>query len=198
MMMGKLIYFILLSYLLIGNVLLKGTHSNRNKYIKANIDLVVYKNSGKVSIAKNHDRIYKGEKFQIVIRTSKDTKLLLLNSSESDCKILQNCFINEGISYYFPGKYDFYTFDSANENENIFVVIYDELDQFLKLLINPTLECRTKTEKLNYYYEENLVIKRKTVPPIVQLSGNLRTTDYSEELTGERIIIKKYKFNVQD
>ncbi|MCX8105480.1 MAG: hypothetical protein N3D80_06365 [Ignavibacterium album] len=194
----KILYSIALLYLFIYNVLENETNSFYNRRdIKAQIDFVIYKNSGKINIAKSHERISTRDRFQIIIRSYTDTKLLLVNYSASECKILQSCFINSGKDYYFPAKDEFYFFDGKNNREVIFILLFKDLLKELDLLTNPAVDCNIKYKRLNLYYSENLTINSKPVPPIIHLSGNIRETELSEEIFGDNLILKKYSFDVQ-
>lgn len=197
-MLLKILYSVALSYLFISYLLGNETNLFYNRgEIKAQIDLVIYKNSGKINIAKSYERISTRDRFQIIVKSYTDTKLLLVNYSASECKILQNCFINSGKVYYFPGKDEFYHFDGKNNREAIFVLLFKELHKELNLVTNPAVDCNVKYKKLNLYYNDNLTINSKPVPPIIQFSGNIRETELSEENSGENLILKKYSFDVQ-
>lgn len=165
--------------------------------LSVQIDLVIYGQNGKIRIAKNLDRIYKNEKFQIIIRANSDSRLIMMNKSLSDCKTLANFFINLNRNYYLPNAKEFYALDGSNKIEEFFFIIFNNSYEHSDFALNPTLSCESKWEFITNQFNELFSIKSRPVPPILQLSGNIRTSELSEKLDGNNVIIKKYLLNVQ-
>lgn len=165
--------------------------------LSVQIDLVIHGQNGKIRIAKNLDRINKNEKFQIIIRSDSDSRLIVMNKSISDCKTLANIFINSNRNYYLPNSKEFYACDGSNKMEEFFLIIFNNSYEHYDLVLNPKLSCESKWEFISNQFNEFFSIKSRPVPPILQLSGNIRTSELSEKLEGNNAVIKKYLLNVQ-
>lgn len=161
------------------------------------VDCLVYEKSGQSRIAKSFDRISKNEKFQLVLVSDNDVNLLVLNKSTSDCQKLEKIFIVSNKTYYLPSKNEYYSFDYKSKREELFIVVFNKLVKELEPLLNPTTDCTFMSEKLNEYYIKRYYVEKNSVPPLIQISGNIRDMSLSEKLSGYDIIIKKYSFDVQ-
>lgn len=161
------------------------------------IDLIVYSDKNKFRIARNFDRINKSEKFQVIIKSKKDVRLVMLSKSRKDCNFLSNIFINSNRTYYLPGPKEYFSFDGLNKSEEIYLVIFQRNYEHSDILLKPSLDCEYKWEFINSQFNQMFNLKSKPVPPIIQLSGNIRTSELSEEIEGENVIMKKYSFDVE-
>lgn len=164
--------------------------------LTAQIDLMIYKDSDKSYIAKNSDIIHLDEKFKIFLKCNQDANLFILNKSQTGCKIISDLLIFSGYHYTFPDKSNFFIFDTIGMEE-LFILIYKEGYSNSKILLNPSIDCEVKYEIIKKDFIRNFFVEIKPVPPILQKSGNIRTTELSQEHSAKDIIIKKYTFDVR-
>ncbi|BDQ04428.1 hypothetical protein [Ignavibacterium sp.] len=194
-------YLIIISTIILLNMcylqlsFLQNNSLNRTNLI-VQVDLIIYGDNGKFRLAKSFDKINTSEKFQFIVRSNSDVRLIMINKSLKDCKILTNVFINSNRNYYLPSPKEFFVFDGSNKTEEISLVIFKREFKLYDILLKPSLNCEEKWKLIDDQFNEFFTIKSKPVPPILQLSGNIRTSELSEELEVSNVLIKKYLFDV--
>ncbi|AFH48682.1 Hypothetical protein IALB_0970 [Ignavibacterium album JCM 16511] len=195
--MATFFSYLLLLYLCLYQITNERYASFYKENLIVQIDLVIYSDKNTFRIARNFDRINKNEKFQVIVKSKSDVRLVILNKSRIDCNFLSNIFINSNRTYYLPSPKEYFSFDGLNKSEEIYIVIFQRNYKHSDLLLKPSSDCTYKWEFINSQFNDLLSIKSKPVPPILQLSGNIRTSELSEEIEGENVIIKKYSFDVE-
>jgi hypothetical protein len=162
------------------------------------IDLVIYDIKNNLRLAKNYDKISLNDRFRIMIQTSENSKLLILNKSDSKCEILMNSNLVANHIYYIPDSHNFMAFDGKDLVEEIYVVLIIKEDQLTKQLFNPVYDCEKRLQIISQLEKEEFDFISKEIPPLILVNGNVRLSDLSEKIiTNSYRIFKKYKFNVQ-
>ncbi|WP_337867026.1 hypothetical protein [Ignavibacterium sp.] len=171
---------------------------NQDTKFTAQIDILIYNKYNKIRLAKNNDKISVKDRFRIMLQTNKDAKVLILNKSNSICEMLFNLNLIPDYTYYLPDSSNFLSFDGEESTEEIFFVMINNQNQLPDKLFNPTTDCYEKYKIINQLKEEEFDFVSKDVPPLIQLSGNVRFFEQSEKiLTNSSYILKKFRFNVQ-
>lgn len=157
--------------------------------LKASIGLAILQGTDK-RLAKSFDRVRKGDKFQIYIKSYSSSFIYILNNSDNgDQSLLFNGILKPDSLFIFPGKSSYYLFDGLQKKEKIIVIIS---------------QSRIPDKEISNYYSQikgkYIVIASENVSLISKIIGTLRSVDDINNMKlyiGKEFIFKEFNFDVK-
>lgn len=199
----KRVFIIFLSIALISicfenNAMSKVTffHSG-NDTLKAQIEMTII-SGGTERYVKVFDKVRRGEKFQIHIKTEAKYNLTIINSNKSSTEILIDTTINPNSVQTFPSQSKYFIFDGKETIEKLTVClsIGNNLNKNMKKLSNK--DFLEYLKKISTQSKCNI---SELGEPLININGNLREVSGTgfnfTKYYGINYLIKEFQFNVK-